>query len=321
MSKAIVASEYGGPEKLVYTEVADTAPGPGQVRVKIAAVGVNFIDIYRRQGVYDVPLPNVPGEEFAGEVVACGEGVNWLSPGDRVATAKGAGAYAEFANVDALQVVRIPDDVTYEQAAGAMLQGLTAHYLCNSVFPVMPEHTVLIHAGAGGVGLLLTQMCKLKGATIITTVSTPEKEILSKGAGADVVLGYEKFSDHVREITGGVGADVVFDGVGKATFEGSLLSLRRRGWMVLFGAASGLVPPFELHRLNGLGSLVVTRPGLWDFTVTSEELNWRASELFGLIGSGKLDVRIGGIFPLSGAGDAQEALAGRGTTGKLLLIP
>ena len=321
MSTAIVASEYGGPEVLTLTEVPEVAPGPGEVRVKVAAIGVNFIEIYRRQGVYEVPLPNVPGEEFAGEVVACGEGVNWLSVGDRVATAKGAGAYAEYVNVDALQVVRIPDDVTFDQAAGAMLQGLTAHYLCNSVFPVQPGQTVLIHAGAGGVGLLLTQMCKLKGATVITTVSTPEKEILSKGAGADHVLGYDNFNEKVRELTAGVGADVVFDGVGKSTFEQSLLSLRKRGWMVLFGAASGLVPPFELHRLNGLGSLVVTRPGLWDFTETTDELNWRTSELFGLIGSGKLDVRIGGIYALKAAGDAQEALASRGTTGKLLLIP
>lgn len=321
MSKAIVASAYGGPEQLVYSEVDETAPAPGQVRVKVAAIGVNFIEIYRRQGVYQVPLPNVPGEEFAGEVVACGDGVNWLSVGDRVATAKGAGAYAEYVNVDALQVVRIPDDVTFEQAAGAMLQGLTAHYLCNSVFPVGPEHTVVIHAGAGGVGLILTQLCKLKGATVITTVSTPEKEILSKGAGADHVLSYDDFDVKVRELTGGVGADVIFDGVGKSTFEQSLLSLRKRGWMVLFGAASGLVPPFELHRLNGLGSLVVTRPGLWDFTETSEELNWRTSDLFGLIASGKLDIRIGGIYPLQDCGAAQEALASRGTTGKLLLIP
>lgn len=321
MSEAIVMTEVGGPEVLKLVARDTPTPGPGQVLVRVHAVGINFIEIYRRQGVYVMPLPHTPGEESAGVIEAIGEGVNGLQVGDRVVTAQGPGSYAQHVVYDASRAVRIPDDVTFEQAAGVFLQGLTAHALCDAVFPVGPEHTVLIHAGAGGVGLLLTQMCKSRGATVMTTTSTEAKAELSRAAGADHVLRYEGFAEKVRELTGGIGVDVAFDGVGAATFDESLTAIRRRGTMACFGAASGLVPPVDIMKLHKNGSLMLTRPAMWDFIVTPEELQWRSSELLGAVGSGKLNVRIGGTYSLAQAGEAQEALRGRGTTGKLLLIP
>jgi NADPH2:quinone reductase len=321
MSEAIVMTEAGGPEVLKLVTRATPTPGPGEILVRVEAVGVNFIDIYRRQGVYVMPLPHTPGEECAGVIEAVGEGVNGLQVGDRVVSAQAAGSYAQHVVYKASGAVRIPDDVTFEQAAGVFLQGLTAHYLCTSVFDVQPGHTVLIHAGAGGVGLLLTQLCKSRGATVITTTSTDEKAELSRGAGADYVLGYTGFGEKVREITGGLGVDVAFDGVGKDTFDESLTSIRRRGTMACFGAASGLVPPVDIMKLHKNGSLMLTRPNLWDFIATPEDLQWRSGELLGAVGAGKLDVRIGARYPLAEAGAAQEALLGRGTTGKVLLLP
>lgn len=321
MSEAIVMTEVGASDVLRLTTVATPAPGSGQVLVRVHAVGVNFIDIYRRQGVYVMPLPYTPGEESAGIIEAVGEGVNGLQVGDRVVSAQAAGSYAQHVVYNASGAVRIPDDVTYEQAAGVFLQGLTAHYLCTSVFAVKPGHTVLIHAGAGGVGLLLTQLCKARGATVITTTSTKDKAKLSQEAGADHVLDYAGFAAAARELTDGIGVDVVFDGVGKETFDESLTALRRRGMMACFGAASGLVPPVDIMKLHKNGSLLLTRPNLWDFIATPEELQWRSSELLGAVGSGKLHVRIGGTYPLALAGQAHDDLAGRGTTGKLILIP
>jgi len=321
MSDVIVMTEVGGPEVLQLVTRPTPSPGPGEILVRVEAVGVNFIDIYRRQGVYVMPLPHTPGEESAGVIEAVGEGVNGLHVGDRVVSSHALGSYAQHVVYKAAGAVRIPDDVSFEQAAGVFLQGLTAHYLCTSVFDVQPGHTVLIHAGAGGVGLLLTQLCTTRGATVITTTSTEEKAALSRGAGADFVLGYSGFGEKVREITGGLGVDVVFDGVGKDTFDESLTSIRRRGMMACFGAASGVVPPVDIMRLHKNGSLVLTRPNLWDFIATPEDLQWRSSELLGAVGAGKLQVRIGARFALADAGAAQEALYGRGTTGKVLLLP
>lgn len=321
MAQAIVAEAPGGPEVMQLQEVPVPAPGPGQLLVKVAAAGVNFIDTYQRSGVYKVKFPFTPGSEIAGTVEALGEGVTGIAAGDRVATSEARGGYAQYALVDADGALPVPDGVSDETAAAIPLQGMTAHYLVNSSFKVQSGHTVLTHAGAGGVGLVLTQLLKAKGARVITTVSTDEKEELAREAGADEVLRYDGFAEQVRELTGGTGVDVVYDGVGKDTFDGSLASLRTRGMLVLFGGASGQVPPFDLQRLNAAGSLFVTRPKLADHLLTVEERRWRSEELFAAVLDGSLKIRVGASYPLGKAGQAHADLESRRTTGKLLLVP
>lgn len=321
MSQAIIAAQAGGPEVLELKETATPEPGEGQLLVKVAATGVNFIETYQRSGIYPVQFPFTPGSEAAGEVVAAGAGVDGYSAGDRVATAEGNACYAEYILVDAAKALPVPDGIDDQVAAAVPLQGMTAHYLINSTFKVQAGQTVLTHAGAGGVGLLLTQLLKAKGARVITTVSTEEKETLARKAGADEVLGYEGLVSNVHELTGGVGVDAVFDGVGKATFDDSLASLRTRGTMVLFGGASGPVPEFDLQRLNAAGSLYVTRPKLADYLLNAEERRWRSSELFEAVLSGELSVDIGMTYSLANASQAHTDLQARQTTGKVLLIP
>ncbi|WP_427017076.1 quinone oxidoreductase family protein [Pseudarthrobacter sp. P1] len=320
-SLAIVAAVPGGPEVLATASVRTPSPGPGQLLVRVAAAGVNFIETYERTGTYNVPFPFTPGSEAAGTIVAVGEGVADFAVGQRVATAEGRATYAEYAVVDAAAALPVPDGIPIDVAAALPLQGMTAHYLINSTFKVASGHTVLTHAGAGGVGLLLTQLLKARGARVLTTVSSDAKEALARAAGADEVLRYDGFAPAVRELTGGVGVDVVFDGVGKDTFDGSLAALRTRGMLVLFGGASGQVPPFELQRLNAGGSLFVTRPKLKDHLLDAAERRWRAGELFAAVADGSLDVRIGARYPLARAADAHTDLQARKTTGKVLLVP
>lgn len=318
---SIIAPEAGGPEVLGYVAAAKPAPGPGQLLVKVAATGVNFIETYQRAGIYKVDYPFTPGSECSGTVEAVGEGVENFAPGDRVATAEGTATYADYTLLDADKALPVPDGVPLEEAAALPLQGMTAHYLINSSYEVKPGDTVLTYAGAGGVGLLLIQLLKLRGATVITTTSTDDKAALARAAGADHVLAYDEVPARVREITQGRGVEVVYDGIGKDTFENSLASLKTRGMLVLFGGASGQVPPFDLQRLNAHGSLSVTRPKLADFLLTPEERRWRSNELFELVAQGKLKVRLGASFPLAEAGAAHTALESRATTGKVVLLP
>lgn len=320
-ANAIVAAAPGGPEVLELQQVPVPVPAAGELLVKVVAVGVNFIESYQRSGIYRVPFPFTPGAEASGQVVAVGEGVSGFAPGDPVATAEGTACYAEYAIIPAEKAIHVPAGVPMDIAAALPLQGMTAHYLMNSTYHVEPGQTVLLHAGAGGVGLLLTQMLKERGARVITTVSTEEKEDLSRVAGADEVLRYEAFAEAVRELTDGVGVDVVFDGVGKDTFDGSLASLRTRGMLVLFGGSSGQVPPFDLQRLNAGGSLTVVRPKLGDYLLNAQERSWRATEVFSAVAAGTLSARIGARFPLAEAGAAHTALQGRLTTGKVILEP
>lgn len=319
--QTIVARQSGGPEVLELAEVERPTPGPGQLLIKVAATGVNFIETYQRGGMYKVAYPFTPGSEAAGVVEAVGDGVEGFAVGSRVATAEGQECYAGYTVLDAAKALPVPDGVDLLTAAALPLQGMTAHYLINSSFKVEPGHTVLVHAGAGGVGLLITQLLKSRGARVITTVSTDEKEALAKGAGADAVLRYDGFADAVRDLTDGVGVQVVYDGVGKDTFDGSLASLRPRGFLVLFGAASGAVPPVDPQRLNAGGSLSLTRPKLADFLANPQERRWRSSEVFGAAADGSLKVRIGATYPLAEARRAHEDLEGRRTTGKVLLVP
>lgn len=318
---AIIARQSGGPDVLESVEVERPTPGPGQLLVKVAATGINFIETYQRGGMYKVAYPFTPGSEGAGTVEEVGEGVEGFTVGSRVATAEGQKCYAEYTVLDADKALPVPDSVELHTAAALPLQGMTAHYLINSSFRVEPGHTVLVHAGAGGVGLLITQLLKARGARVITTVSTDEKEELARAAGADEVLRYDGFADTVRQLTHGVGVDVVYDGVGKDTFDGSLGSLRTRGFLVLFGAASGAVPPVDPQRLNAGGSLSLTRPKLVDFLGNPQERVWRSSEIFGAVADGSLNVRIGASYPLADARRAHEDLEGRRTTGKVLLVP
>ncbi|MFA9277752.1 MAG: quinone oxidoreductase [Rhodoluna sp.] len=321
MSKAIVVSEFGDSSVLNFTEVEASVAGPGQVLVRMRATGVNFIEIYQRKGIYSIPLPHILGNEGMGVIEALGEGVTNLEVGQRIAFTDGISTYAELALVPADKALLIPagmDDLT---AASLPLQGMTAHYLAASTFPLGPEHTALVHAGAGGVGLLLIQLAKMRGARVFTTVSDEHKAELARAAGADEVLSYDGFDVRVRELTNGRGFDVVYDGVGQATFDRSLMSLAIRGTMVLFGAASGPVPEFDLQRLNSGGSLFITRPTLWNYLLTAEERNWRWSELTDAVVAGKLDVRIGGTYPLAEAAQAHDDLAGRKTTGKNKSMP
>jgi len=319
--RAIVVTETGGPEVLTVAELSDPVAGPGQLVVQVAAAGVNFIDIYRRSGVYPVRLPLVPGSEGAGTVVTVGEGVTEFAPGDRVAWNEGPGSYAEKVALPAGSAVPVPAGVDLKTAAAVMLQGMTAHYLCRSTFPVTEGTVTVVHAAAGGVGLLLTQMIKKFGGTVVATTSSTPKAILAKHAGADYVTGYDDFGFVVRDVTSGRGADVVFDGVGKDTFDEGLAALHPRGMMVLFGGSSGQVPPFDLQRLNSGGSLYVTRPTLAHYVADRAELLRRAGDLFEWIAKGELDVRVGAQYPLADAARAHADLAARRTTGKLLLIP
>ncbi|MFJ6076681.1 quinone oxidoreductase family protein [Pseudarthrobacter sp. NPDC092419] len=321
MTHAIVAREAGGPEVLAHTEIDRPAPGPGQLLVKVGAAGVNFIDTYKRSGTYKVPFPFTPGSELAGTVEELGEGVTGFSAGDRVATAEGISCYADYALVDADAALPVPAGLDDFTAAALPLQGMTAHYLMNSTFKVEAGQTVLLHAGAGGVGLLLIQLLKLRGATVVTTVSTDEKAQLALEAGADHVLRYDEFAGRVRELTGGAGAHVVYDGVGKDTFDDSLAALRVRGTLVLFGAASGPVPPVDPQRLNAGGSLFLTRPTLVNYLQDAKERRWRSDEIFAAAADGSLKVRIGARYPLAEAGQAHRDLEGRRTTGKVLLVP
>ncbi len=320
---AMVLTAFGGPDTLELRDVPEPAPGEGEVLVELAAVGVNFVEIYHRLGRYPGQLPRVLGSEGAGTVVAVGPGVTSVRVGDRVASSVFTGAYAQRAVAPADFVVPVPETVELETAAAALLQGLTAHYLVFDTYHVAPGDTVLLHAAAGGVGLLLTQIGKRRGARVIATVSTDEKERLARAAGADEVIRYDAGVDvaaQVRRLTGGVGVHAVYDGVGAATFEASLASLRPRGMLVLFGAASGPVGPFDPQRLNNLGSLYLTRPSLGHYTATPAELHGRAADLFAFLADG-LDVRVHHRYPLAEAGRAQADLESRVTTGKLLLIP
>ena len=322
--KAITIERTGGPEVLYLTEVPKPEPQAGQVLVKIAASGINFIDVYYRNGHYKAPhFPFTPGMEAAGIVESVGTGVTAFKPGDHVAYPSAMGSYSEYAVVPADRLVHVPDGISLRDAAALMLQGMTAHYLVNSTFPLTAGQTALVQAGAGGVGLLLTQLAKAKGATVITTVSSEEKARLSKGAGADHVIDYarEDFAARAREITGGKGVDVVYDSVGKTTFEKSLDSLRPRGMLALFGASSGPVPPFDLQVLAAKGSLFLTRPSLANYIATRDELEWRARDLFALVLEGKLKLRTEHEYPLADAARAHADLENRATTGKLLLVP
>lgn len=318
---AITAREAGGPEVLTMSERELPVPGPGQLLVKVTAAGVNFIDTYKRSGVYKVQYPFTPGSEAAGTVEDLGEGVTGFSPGDRVATAEGIGCYAGYALIDEDKALPVPHDLDDFTAAALPLQGMTAHYLINSTFRVEPDHTVLLHAGAGGVGLLMIQLLKARGAHVITTVSTDEKEQLARDAGADQVLRYDGFAAKVRDLTSGTGADVVYDGVGKDTFDDSLASLRVRGSLVLFGAASGPVPPFDPQRLNAGGSLYLTRPTMGHYLRDVRERRWRSDEVFAAAAEGSLKVRIGARYPLAEAARAHDDLEQRRTTGKVILVP
>jgi NADPH2:quinone reductase len=315
--KAVFVETPGGVENLKYAELPKPTPGPGQALVKIAAAGVNFIDIYFRTGLYPAPPPVVLGNEGAGTVEAVAPDVTNVAPGDRVAYAMARGSYAEYAVVPAWQLVKIPASVDFQTAAAAMLQGMTAHYLTHSTYPLKPGDSCLIHAAAGGVGLVLVQMAKMRGARVIGTAGTEEKAKLAKDAGADEVVVYtkEEFKTKAK------GMHVVYDSVGKSTFLDSLDCLRPRGMMVTFGNASGPAPEFAPLLLSQKGSLFITRPTLAHYTATPEELAWRAGDVLGWIAQGKLKLHIHKVYPLADAAEAHRDLEGRKTTGKLLLVP
>lgn len=321
--KAIVVENCGGPESLVYRDAEKPSPKAGEALVKLEAVGLNYIDVYHRTGLYPLPRPFIPGMEAAGTVEAIGEGVTEVAVGDRVAYAMHPGAYADYAVVTAWKLVKVPNGVSSEQAAAAMLQGMTAHYLVTSTYALKAGEAALIHAAAGGVGLLLIQMTKNIGARAIGTVSTEAKAALAREAGADDVILYteQDFEAETRRLTGGKGVQVVYDSVGQTTFLKSLNCLSPRGMLALFGQSSGPVPAFDPGLLAQKGSLFLTRPSLAAYAATREELLWRAGELFDWIGSGKLKLRIERTFPLADAAEAHRQLEGRKTTGKVLLIP
>jgi NADPH2:quinone reductase len=322
--KAIRVHQYGGAEALQYEDVPKPTPAAGDVLLAVKVAGVNFLDVYQRKGVYKgIALPFTAGSEAAGVVESVGEGVTEFKAGDRVAYASQLGSYAEYAVVPAAKLVPVPNAISHNAAAAAMLQGMTAHYLAKSTYPIQKGDTVLVHAGAGGVGLLLTQIAKRLGATVITTVSTAEKAKLSHDAGADHVILYteQNFETEVKKITNGKGVAAVYDSVGKTTFDGSLNSLRPRGMMVLYGAASGPVPPFELQTLNVKGSIFITRPSLVHYIATRDELLMRSADVLGWIADGTLKLRIEHIYSLKDAPQAHRDLEDRKTTGKLLIIP
>ena len=321
--KAIQIHETGGPEVLDLAELPIPQPGPGQVLIRVEAVGVNFIEVYFRKGTYKAALPLTPGSEAAGTVEELGPGVTGFATGDLVASVGVLGSYAEYALVPATQLVKVPAGLTPEQAAAAMLQGMTAHYLSHSTWPLKAGDTALIHAGAGGVGLLLTQMAVRLGARVITTVSTPEKAELSREAGASDVILYtqQDFEAEVKRLTNSKGVDVVYDSVGRTTFEGSLNCLRPRGLLALFGGSCGPVPPFDVIQLSTKGSLFVTRPTLWHYVATRAELEWRAGDVMGWAAKGELKLRTEFVYPLTEAAQAQMDMEARKTTGKILLEP
>jgi NADPH2:quinone reductase len=321
--RAIRINEFGDASQLSYGEVPLPQPKPGEVRVKVAAVGLNFVEIYQRKGWYSVARPFTPGAEFAGVVDALGEGVSGFKVGDPVGTANGEGGYAEYALCPAAKLVPVPAAITLEQAAAVLLQGMTAHYLALSTYPLKPGDTALVHAAAGGVGLLLVQIAKKQGATVIATVSTTEKARLAREAGADHVILYSEqdFETETKRLTGGQGVEVVYDGVGKTTFDKGLNCLKPRGYMVLFGQASGRVDPINPQVLNQKGSLFLTRPSMGHYLLTRDELLWRANDLFGWIASGELQVRVNRTFTVAQAAAAQTYMEERRTLGKVLLLP
>ncbi len=320
---AIRIYETGGVEKLCADDLPVPVPAPGELRFRVEAIGINFIDTYKRSGLYKVPLPHTLGQEAAGVVTAVGVGVTDFKVGDRIGSHAVNGAYAHEALVAAAQAVRVPSGVTSQLAAAVLLQGMTAHYLACDTFPLKSGDTALVHAAAGGVGLLLVQIAKQRGAKVFATVGTDDKAQLAREAGADAVCVYtrENFAEAARAFTGGRGVDVVYDGVGKDTFEGSLSSLRPRGMLASFGNASGAVAPFSPLVLSQKGSLFLTRPTLAHYTLTPAELRARSDDLFRWIAGDELKVRIGATFALTAAADAHRALEGRATTGKVLLLP
>lgn len=321
--RAILVSETGGPERLEFVDVPDPIPAASEIVVEVAAAGVNYIDTYHRTGLYPLELPFIPGREGAGVVRAVAADVDRWQEGDRVAWPGEAGSYAELTALDAERVVAVPEGISLDIAAASMLQGLTAHYLANDSFALRRGSSCLIHAGAGGVGQLLIQMAKSKGATVFTTVSTDEKAEMASAAGADHVINYRQvdFREAIEEIAGSKPLDVVYDGVGASTFDDGLELIRPRGSMVLYGQSSGVVPPFDLGRLARSGSLFITRPSLFHHIAGREELEARSMELFEAIGSGDLRIHVGSTFPLSQASQAHEDLEARRTVGKVLLEP
>ncbi|MFC9549638.1 quinone oxidoreductase family protein [Rhodococcus sp. NPDC056960] len=320
--RAIQVSRLGGPDVLEPVEIPEPEIGATDLLVRTDAIGINFIDTYFRTGLYPRPLPYVPGDEGSGVVEAVGSEVTGVAAGDRVAWCSAPGSYAEKVAVPASAAIAVPDSVPAPQAASALLQGMTAHYLARSTYPIQPGDTVLVHAGAGGVGLLLTQMATALGAQVISTVSSDAKEQLSRDAGAGEVLRYDDdIAARVRELTDGEGVAAAYDGVGASTFEASLASVRIRGTVALFGAASGPVPPFDPQRLNPAGSLFLTRPTLAHHIRNREELTWRAGDVFSALADGSLTVRVGAEYPLGRAADAHRDLEARATTGSIVLVP
>ncbi|HKS52124.1 MAG TPA: quinone oxidoreductase [Pseudonocardiaceae bacterium] len=321
--RAIQVTETGGPAVLRLAQLPDPEPGTGQLLVKVAAAGINYIDTYHRSGAYPMRLPFVPGSEGAGTVIAVGPDAGDIAVGDKVAWAAAPGSYAELAVVPAEQAVPVPAEVDTDIAGGCLLQGMTAHYLAVSVHAVAPGETVLVHAAAGGMGLLLTQLATARGARVIGTVSTAAKGQLARQAGAAEIIRYTEVDDvaaEVRRLTDGDGVAAVYDGVGASTFDASLASLRPRGMLALYGAASGPVPPIDPQRLNSAGSVFLTRPKLADYVASRQELLWRAGEVFDAIRAGSLRITIGGRYLLADATQAHQDLQGRRTTGKLLLL-
>jgi NADPH2:quinone reductase len=321
--KAIQVQKYGGPEVLTLAEIEAPKPNPNQAIVQVKAAGINYIDVYIREGRYPTPTPFVDGQEAAGVITEIGSDVKGLKAGDRVAYCGVLGSYAEYAAVPADRLVKIPERLDFRQAAAAMLQGLTAHYLCRTTYPLKKGDIALVHSAAGGVGLLLVQMCKKLGARVIGTVGTEEKAKLARDAGADDTILYTQvdFEAETKRLTDGKGVHVVYDAVGKDTFEKGLNVLRPRGYMAYYGASSGPVPPFELNKLGPKGSLFVTRPTLVTHIASREDLEQRSNDVLGMIVAGELKLRIEYIYPLKDAPQAHRDLEGRKTTGKLLLIP
>ena len=321
--KAIQVTQTGGPEVLTFVDLPAPRPKANEALIEIKAAGINFIDVYIREGRYPLALPFIAGQEAAGVVKETGAEVTNVQPGDRVAYCGTPGSYAEYAAVPADRLVKVPAELDFDSAAAAMLQGMTVHYLCRSTYPLKAGETALVHAAAGGVGQLLVQMCKRLGAKVIATAGNEEKANLARAAGADecIVYSHADFESETRRLTDGRGVQVVYDGVGKATFDQDLNVLRPRGYLVLFGGASGAVPPFDLIQLSQKGSLFITRPTLGHYTATREELDWRAGEVLGMIAKGELKLQINHCYPLAEAEQAHRDLEGRKTTGKLLLIP
>lgn len=319
--KRMQVTEVGGPERIEMAEVPVPQPGPGQALIRLKASGVNFIDIYFRTGLYKSDLPVALGSEGAGTVEAVGAGVTEVAVGDRVAYAMARGSYAEYAVVPAAELVHLPGAVDFITGAAAMLQGMTAHYLTHSTYPLKSGSTCLVHAAAGGAGGLIVQMARMLGARVFGTVSTEAKARVARENGVEEAIDYASrdFAVEVKRFTGGAGVDVVYDSVGRATFEQSLNCLRPRGLLALFGQSSGTVPPFDLNTLNGKGSLFVTRPSLGHYLLTRAELLWRSGDVLGWIASGKLKIRIDHVYPLAAAAEAQSALEGRRTSGKVVL--